>query len=493
MARLPARLALAAIVLGLLAFPLGGLAQTPADLRKPAGREWLTIGGDWSNSRYSTLTQITPDNIKDLKGAWVTHLGSGLGSKYSLETTPIVKDGVMYLASGNDDVFALDARTGALIWQWNSGIDQNINTVCCGWDNRGVAVGEGKVFLGLLDGTFVALDQPSGELLWKTQVGRWQDGYTITSAPLYYNGTIYTGISGGDRGTRGKFTALDARTGTEVWKFWTAPGPGEFGSDTWPSPDDPDPIRAAAWTHGGANVWQTPAVDPDLGLLYFSTGQPGPVANGVGAQRPGDNLFSASIVALNLDGTYAWHFQQVHHDLWDFDMPSPVVLFDQEYNGQMRKGIAEAGKTGWIYILDRTNGLPLVGIEERPVEQEPRAFTSPTQPYPIGDALMEQCPTPPAGLGLIGKCIFQASWDAPAFVSPGGNGGVNWANMAYNPQTGHFYATGCFPSAQHRIERFAADSEPGDRHQVLRNLYRHRFADEPDRVAEQDALLDRPG
>src|SRR5882672_1563372 len=166
-------------------------AQTEPDLTKPANKEWLHVGGDWSNSRFSTLTQLTPANIKNLKGAWVTHLGSGLGTKYSLEGTPIVKDGVMYIASGNDDVFALDARTGALIWQHRSGIDQNINTVCCGWDNRGVAVGEGKVFLGQLDGTFVALDAKTGKLLWQTQIGKWQDGYTVTTAPTYYKGAVY--------------------------------------------------------------------------------------------------------------------------------------------------------------------------------------------------------------------------------------------------------------------------------------------------------------
>ena len=182
-----------------IAVPSAGLAQRAPDLRKPAGKEWLTIGGDWANTRYSTLAQINRNNVKTLKGAWVVHLGSGLGAKYSLEGTPIVKDGVMYLATGNDDVFALDARTGALIWEHRSGIEQNINTVCCGWDNRGVAVAEGKVFLGQLDGSFVALDAKTGQPAWKTQVARWQDGYTITAAPLYHNGVLYSGISGGDR------------------------------------------------------------------------------------------------------------------------------------------------------------------------------------------------------------------------------------------------------------------------------------------------------
>ncbi|MDE2474574.1 MAG: PQQ-binding-like beta-propeller repeat protein, partial [Alphaproteobacteria bacterium] len=211
------------------------------------------------------------------------------------------------------------------------------------------------------------------------------------------------------------------------------------GGDTWPSPNNPDPETAHAYQHGGANVWQAPAIDPDLGLIYFSTGQPGPEAVGLGSKRPGDNLYSSSIVALHLDGSYAWHFQVVHHDLWDFDCPSPVVLFDQVYGGVLRKGIAEACKTGWIYILDRTNGKPLAGIDEKPVEQDRRVATSPTQPIPRGDALIPQCPQPLAGWTT--KCIFGVIYDMPILMSPGGNGGTNWAPMAYSPQTGFFYVT----------------------------------------------------
>jgi quinohemoprotein ethanol dehydrogenase len=414
-------------------------AQTSPDLTKPAGAQWLTIGGDWHNSRYSTLKQITTDNVKQLKAAWAVHLGSGLGLDFNLEATPIVQDGVMYVSSGNDDVVALDAKTGALIWEHLSKIDQNISTVCCGWDNRGVAIGDGKVFIGQLDGNLVALDQHNGKEVWRTQVGRWQDGYTITSAPLYYNGAVYTGISGGDRGVRGKLTALDAKTGKELWHFWTAPGPGDVGGDTWPSPNDPNPARAQAYLHGGGTVWQTPAVDPELGLLYFSTSNPGPGVVASDFERPGDNLFSSSIVALHLDGTYAWHFQAVHHDLWDFDLPSPVVLFDQLYNGQMRKVIAEAGKTGWVYILDRTNGKPLIGVEEKPVEQLAKASTAPTQPYPVGDAFIPQCP--PELPGWVGKCIFGTIGDTPVLMAPLIAGGTNWANMAYSPDTGYLYVS----------------------------------------------------
>src|SRR5258706_15211132 len=291
------------LAIGVAAVAWTGSRAAPAhDLRKAAGAEWLHVGGDWSNSRYSTLNKLTPANVKNLKGAWVTHLGSGLGTKYSLEVTPLVRDGVMYVTSGNDDVFALDARTGALIWEHRSGIDQNINTVCCGWDNRGVALGEGKVFLGQLDGTFVALDAATGKLAWQTTIGKWQDGYTITTAPTYYNGAVYTGVSGGDRSARGKLTAIDAKTGKELWHFWTAAGPGGIGSGTWPSADDPDSDQRSDYLHGGPTVGRAPAADPGRRFVVFSTGQPGPDAVGEGIKRPADNLFRSSIVALHLDG-----------------------------------------------------------------------------------------------------------------------------------------------------------------------------------------------
>ena len=150
-------------------------AQKAPDLSRPASKEWATIGGDWSASRYSTLKQVNTQSVKNLKAAWAVHLGSGLGGKYSLEGTPIVKDGVMYIASGNNDAFAFDARTGALIWEYRSNIEQNINTICCGWDNRGLAIGEGKIFMGQLDGNMVALDARTGKRLWKSEIGKWQE------------------------------------------------------------------------------------------------------------------------------------------------------------------------------------------------------------------------------------------------------------------------------------------------------------------------------
>ena len=187
----------------------------------------MTNGGNLTNQRYSTLKQIDTTNVKQLKGAWMTRLkGSGLGGKYSFEATPLVKDGIMYVVTGNDDVFALNAKTGEILWEYWSGIDQKISTVCCGWVNRGLAMGEGMLFLGQLDANVVALDMKTGKVVWKTPIEKWENGYGITSAPLYYDGIVYSGITGGEFGVRGRLTALDAKTGKILWRWYTLPGAG---------------------------------------------------------------------------------------------------------------------------------------------------------------------------------------------------------------------------------------------------------------------------
>jgi len=443
--RLSARLFVLALVAGALLLPASLAAQsaprtiTTQELSstRNGGNDWITNGGALNNQRYSTLDQINTTNVGQLKGVWMTRLGSGRGSKYKFEADPLVIDGVMYIPTGNDDIFAMDAKTGKKIWEWDSDIPQVNDLICCGWDNRGVAVGDGRVYSGLLDGSFVALDQNSGQLLWRTQLEDFHDGYSLTGAYRYYDGLVFTGISGAEKGIRGRVTALDAKDGHEVWRFYTVPAPNEIGGNTWPSPNDPDPEKVAAYTHGGASIWQSPTIDPELGMLYFTTGNAGPDYDG--EMRPGDNLFSASFVALDYKtGQYKWHFQQVHHDIWDFDAPSPTVLFDQMYNGVMRKGIYQAGKTGWVYYLDRTNGQPLIGIDEKPVPQEPRNATAATQPYPVGDPFMDQCPEPLPQFPLQG-CIFTPFWDIPVLLRPTGGGGSEWSPSAYSPQTGYSY------------------------------------------------------
>jgi quinohemoprotein ethanol dehydrogenase len=344
----------------------------------------------------------------------------------------------MYIPTGNDDIFALDGKTGRKLWEYNSDIPQVNDLICCGWDNRGVASGDGMIFTGQLDGSFVALDQKTGKIAWRTQLEDYKDGYSITGATRYYDGMVFTGMSGGENGIRGRVYGLDAKTGKEVWRFYTVAGPGEIGGDTWPAPTNPDPVQAEAYTHGGGTVWQAPAIDPELGMLYFSTGNAGP--DYIGAVRPGDNLFTASIVALDYKtGQYKWHFQEVHHDIWDYDAPSPVVLFDQTYNGVLRKGLSQAGKTGWVYYLDRTNGQPLVGINEQPVSQDARMATAATQPIPVGDKFNKDCATDPVpGFPTFG-CMFDAFFTTPV-VMPGIGSG--FSPTSFDPQTGFTYVMG---------------------------------------------------
>jgi quinohemoprotein ethanol dehydrogenase len=409
-------------------------AFSDKELLAPPTGSWLKNGGNLFNQNYSPLTRINRETVANLKGVWRARLdGSGTGTKYSGEAQPIVHEGVIYVVTGADDVFAVSVKTGKILWKHQANLVDTITTVCCGWTSRGVALGDGRIYVGQLDGRLVALDQKSGEPVWSIQAERWQNGYTITAAPLYYNGMIVVGFAGGENGTRGRVKAYDAKNGSLIWTFYTIPGPGELGHDTWPQDND-------AWLHGGGTVWQTPAVDPELGLIYFTTGNPGPDFNG--RIRAGNNLFATSVVAIDArTGKYRWHFQQVHHDLWDYDGPSPVILFDVMLNGRVRKAAAEANKAGWVYILDRTDGKPLIGIDEKPVPQEPRQRTSATQPIPRGDAFVPQhVDIAPEDYQLVNQGrIFTPFWMEPIVAKPGARGGANWPPSSYDPATNYFY------------------------------------------------------
>jgi len=409
-------------------------AFSASELAAPPRANWLKNGGNLFNQNYSPLTQISRETVGSLKGVWRTHLtGSGMAAKYSGEAQPVVHDGTIYVVTGADDVFALSVKTGAILWNYKASLPDNIATVCCGWTNRGVAIGDGRVYVGQLDGRLVAIDQRTGGPAWSIQAERWQNGYTITAAPLYYNGMVIVGFSGAENGTRGRVKAFDAKDGHLIWTFYTIPGPGEIGHDTWPQ-------NTEAWLHGGASVWQTPAVDPELGLIYFTTGNPGPDFNG--RIRAGDNLFATSMVAIEAaTGKYRWHFQQIHHDLWDYDGPSPVVLFDVMLNGRLRKAAAEPNKAGWVYIVDRTNGKPLIGIDETPVPQEPRQATSKTQPIPKGDAFVPQSvDIAPEDYTLVNQGrVFTPFWKEPIVAKPGARGGANWPPSSYDPATNILY------------------------------------------------------
>jgi alcohol dehydrogenase (cytochrome c) len=415
------------------AFSMDDLAADPKE-------NWITNGGSLWNQRYSPLDRIDTGNVSQLKGVWMTHLdGSGTAAKYSAESQPLVYDGVIYVPTGQDDVFAVSADTGKVIWKYTGNLDETISVVCCGWESRGVALGEGMVFLGRLDGKLVALDQKTGKEVWTTTVEKWQDGYSITAAPLYVDGMVITGVSGGEFGIRGRVTAYDAKTGKQKWRFWTTE-PGSWGGK--------------AYLTGGAPVWQTPSVDPKLGMLYFTTGNANP--DNDGSKRPGKNLYAASFVALDVHtGKLKWYYQMVHHDIWDYDAPSPTVLFDTTIGGKTVHGIGEASKTGWLYLLDRTNGKPLFPIPEQPVPQDANQKTYPTQPIPSYAPFVPHSLSDPQYNALVkqvkaalkGKFtkvvratkMYTPFWQTPVAFTPGPQGGTNWQPSSYNPNTHMFY------------------------------------------------------
>jgi quinohemoprotein ethanol dehydrogenase len=453
-------------------WPATAPAFSADDLSDGPSNVWLTNGGTLANQRYSPLDEIDVESVRRLQGEWRTDLESGTAAKYSAEGQPIFYDGVLYVPTGEDDVFAVDVETGEIRWKYESNISQRIATVCCGWLSRGVALGEGKVFIGQLDGKLVALDQHTGKKVWETEVGEHTRGYTITAAPLYYDGMVITGVSGGEFSIRGRVQAYDAQTGELVWRFHTVPGPGEVGHETWPQDN-------RSWTHGGAPVWQTPAVDPELGLVYFSTGNASPDLDG--SDRAGDNLFAASIVALDAKtGKHRWHFQQVRHDIWDYDAPSPVVLFDAVFDGQERKALAQTSKTGWTYVLDRETGEPLLPIEDTPVPQDEVQRTAATQPIPqyppftpheiseedlaeirgLAQETTTEATPPPVRQGAIYTPFRQEM----RVISPGPQGGVNWQPTSYNPKTGHLYI--CGMSSVAGYTRSGSKLPPGEQGEV---------------------------
>jgi quinohemoprotein ethanol dehydrogenase len=429
-----------------------GITMAPAftseELYEEAGDNWITNGGSTQNYRYSTLDEINTENVSELKGDWMTKIGSNAtAAKFSAEGQALEYEGTIYIPDGADDVFAMDASTGEILWTYEPHLppDPLGEVICCGWDNRGVAIGEGMVFVSQLNGDEVALDQETGKVVWSTNVEKAREGFSITSAPLYYNGRVYAGGSGGEYGIRGRLTAIDAKTGKIDWRFYTTPSPEETGGDTWPD--------NGSYKHGGASLWNTPSVDPKLGMLYFSTSNASPW---VGDERKGENLFTASIVALDAEtGEYKWHFQQVHHDLWDFDSPSPTVFFDGEMNGEMREGVGEPSKTGWLYLVDRKTGKPIYPIPEVKVPQDPGQNTWATQPEPTippfspieateeavnkaEEAVANNKPP----VKIVGSKIFTPQSSDPSQINLGANsavGGDNWPPSSFDPEKNMYF------------------------------------------------------
>ncbi|MCW2982354.1 MAG: quinonprotein alcohol dehydrogenase [Solirubrobacterales bacterium] len=430
-----------------------GIAAAPEftseELYEPAGANWVTNGGGTTNDRFSTLSEINTENVKELKGDWMTKIGSNATSaKFSAEGQALEYNGTIYISDGADDAFAMNASNGEVLWTYEPHLppDPLGEIVCCGWDNRGLAIGDGMVFVSQLNGDEVALDQETGKVKWNTEVVKPGSGFSITSAPLYYNGKVYVGGSGGEYGVRGRLTALDATTGKFLWHFWTTPSPKETGGDTWPN--------NGSYKHGGASIWNTPTVNPKTGMLFFSTSNAAPW---VGAKREGENLFTASIVGLDAEtGKYHCHFQEVHHDLWDYDAPSPTVLMKGMMNGKEVEAVGEPEKTGWAYVVDQENCKPVYPIPEVKVPQDPSQKTWPTQPEPTMEPFSPVTKTDPAAVkkaaeGVVGQKPEPKVVGVPDFtpmssdpnvmnvVANAAVGGDNWPPSSYDPEENMYF------------------------------------------------------
>ena len=393
------RVTLIGSMLMLLSIVVG--AQVTSDRLLRAADEpqnWITYSGGYASQRHSLLTQITPANVKNLELKWI--LPNQVFGAW--QSSPIVVDGIMYVTQRPNDVLAVDAKTGRVFWQYRYNVSPDAR-VCCGANNRGVAILGDTLYTGTLDGHLVALDKTTGRSLWDVAVGDPKQGYSITMAPLIVKDKVLVGSGGGEYGIRGFIAAFDAKSGNELWRFYTVPGPGEKGNDTWPGD---------SWKSGGASVWVTPSYDPALNLTYWGVGNPGPDFNP--AQRMGDNLYTDSVVALNPDtGELKWHFQFSPHDPYDYDSVQVGVIADINWKGTPTKALLWGNRNGFFYVLDRTNGRFLSGT---PFVKVNWASGIDEKGKPI--------PTP--------QQEGQPTW-------PGVQGGTNWYSPSFSPRTGLFY------------------------------------------------------
>lgn len=352
---------------------------------------WLVSGRTYDNQRFSPLNQINIHNVENLRPVAIVQTGYTA----SFETTPLVVNGIMYATTPMVDkkqaLIALNAVTGETIWKYE--YSNGFNQICCGPVNRGATAGNGAVFFLTIDDHLVAVDAKTGKQDWITEVSNAQAGYSETMAPTFYNGMVIIGSSGGEWPIAGFVAAYDASNGKELWK--------------WHSTDSPSTWSGDSWKYGGGPIWTTPAIDPKLQLLIFSVGNPNPDLNGAG--RLGDNLYTDSIVALHAKtGKLAWYYQEVPHDVWDYDAASPVVLFYAMDHGKLIPAAGEAGKTAVFYIVNRETGKLIRKSE--PFDQQKNMFAQPTT----------------EGVQML----------------PGANGGSEWSTPAYSPLTRMVYVLG---------------------------------------------------
>ncbi len=371
-----------------------------------APQNWLMYGGDYKSQRYSRLTQINRENVHGLKAAWIYQPNHPL---QPFESSPVVVDGIMYVTEPLSTVTALDARLGTKIWTWSAHLPDKILTVGVHRSNRGVAILDSTLYMETLDAHLVALDAKTGAVKWTVHVDENDRGYAMTGAPRVLNGKVIVGVSGGDVGIRGFVDAYDAKTGKRLWRVWTIPSPGEPGSETWG--------KDMSGT-GGGGTWGTGSYDPELNLLYWTTGNPAPDYNG--SDRVGDNLYSDSVLAIDPDaGKLKWYFQFTPHDTHDWDAIQVPLLFDNTVDGKPRRFLALANRNGFYYVLDRVTGEFVAGV---PFVTETWA----------------------KGLDKKGRPILLPNIEPTAegnLVYPDGHGGTNWNSPSYSPQTKLFYVS----------------------------------------------------
>jgi alcohol dehydrogenase (cytochrome c) len=410
--RIIMKIAVCACVLGVGLLPATLAAQgvenytavTDERLKNPEPANWLMTRGNYQGWSYSPLSQITSDNVANLVPVWAYSTGVDSGH----EAPPIVNDGVMFISAPYNKLIALDAATGERLWEYERELPEEFaalhNT------NRGVALYGDKVYLAALDATLVALDAKTGEVAWEKQVEDWHTGYYMTLAPLIVNGKVMIGVSGGEFGVRGFVQAFDAETGNEAWKTYTIPGPGEPGHDTWEGED---------WKRGGASIWMTGNYDPEANLTYWGTGNGSPW---FGDQRPGDNLYTSSTVAIDPDsGELKGHFQYHWNDSWDWDEMNAPMVIDFTSDGRDVKGLIKVSRNGYLYWLERTDGAIHFVDATNYVEQN--VFKSIDEKTGRPEYHAERVP----GTGKYAE-FCPSLW-----------GGKDWPFEAYNPDTGMIY------------------------------------------------------
>ena len=371
-------------------------------LRRPPAGDWVSYNGDYSGARFTSMRQITPQNATRLAAQWVFHAPA----VSPLEVTPVVVAGIMFVTSAND-AYALDAKTGKMLWHHAGALTQGLVDDAGRHHNRGVAILGARVYMETDNAHLLCLDARSGSLIWDIPYASGNRNYGATSAPLVVKDKVLVGTSGGDDGVRGFLAAFDAQTGVEKWRFWTIPSPGEKGNESWPSD---------TYLHGGGTTWMPGTYDPELNTLYWGTGNPSPDYDG--AVRPGDDLYTSCLLALDPDtGALKWYFQFSPHDLYDYDAVQTPVLVDAKFKGASRKLIVTANRNGFLYILDRTNGKFLFARQFAQTLNWAKGIDGAGRPVSNGLIPNQQ--------GVR--------------VCPAAGGATNWYAPSYSPATHMFY------------------------------------------------------